>query len=331
MASESQTPEELAVTLWDGFAERGYRDLRERPILALANGHTVIIDPVFFSEKISVGPLFHLLPNAPGKANEIFGAFGLAFEDYANAILQRMYPDRPGLASRLRCGLTASDREGRDFEIDAVLNYIPQTVIFEEKAAWLKDEVVLGDVDVWIEQIRSRYGIVTTPAKGKKERPKGVAQLAQIVRRVLDGNCGAAQPEFADVAVIHPVLLVHDTRLNAPAYGTFLEAEFRSLLGDVPQGKRVMPLAIMTIADLENLESSVVEFGMCQLLADYAEAHPEGLVSLHNFMVYDERYADKLKPSAQLIADSERLVRLAQRELFPDSPDLETLERASSP
>ncbi len=81
-----------------------------------------------------------------------------------------------------------------------------------------------------------------------------------------------------------------------------------------------MPLAIMTIADLENLESSVVEFGMQQLLADYADAHPEGLVSLHNFMVHDERYADKLKPSAQLMADSERLIRLAQRELFPHSP-----------
>jgi hypothetical protein len=329
MASESQTPEELAVTLWDGFADRGYRDLRERPILALANGRAMITDPVFFCEKISVGPLFHLLPKAPGKANEIFGAFGMAFEDYANGILRRMYPDRPGLASRLRCGVTACDREGRNFEIDAVLNYIPQTVVFEQKAAWLKDEVVLGDIDVWIEQIRSRYGIVAAPANGKKERPKGVAQLAQIVRRVLDGNCGAAQPEFTDVTVIHPVLLVHDARLNAPAYGTFLDAEFRNLLGDVPQGERVMPLAIMSIADLENLESSVVEFGMRQLLADYAEAHPEGLVSLHNFMVYDERYADKLKPSAQLIADSERLIRLAQRELFPHSPDLETDEKTA--
>jgi hypothetical protein len=83
-------------------------------------------------------------------------------------------------------------------------------------------------------------------------------------------------------------------------------------------------VAIMTIADLENLESSVAEFGMQQLLADYADAHPEGLVSLHNFMVHDERYADKLKPSAQLMADSERLIRLAQRELFPHSPDSET-------
>lgn len=322
MASESQTPEELAGTLWDCFAERGYRDLRERPILRLANGHAIIIDPVFFSEKISVGPLFHLLPR--GKANEIFGAFGMAFEDYANGILGRMYPDRPGLASRLRCGVMACDRDGRDFEIDAVLDYIPQTIIFEQKAAWLKDEVVLGDIDVWIEQIRSRYGIATVAVDGKKERPKGVAQLAQIVRRILDENCGAAEPHFEKVTVIHPVLLVHDTRLNAPAYGTFLDSEFRRLLGAVPQGKRVMPLVIMTIADLENLESSVVEFGMQQLLADYADAHSEGLVSLHNFMAHDERYADRIKPSAQLMDDSERLIRLAQSELFPNSPDLET-------
>jgi hypothetical protein len=84
--------------------------------------------------------------------------------------------------------------------------------------------------------------------------------------------------------VIHPALLVHDTRLNAPVYGTFLDADFRALLGTVPPGKRVMPLTVMTIADLENLESSVDQFSMRQLLTDYAAPHPDGLVSLHNFM-----------------------------------------------
>src|SRR5260370_33708423 len=125
-----------------------------------------------------------------------------------------MYPDRAGLASRLRCSVTGRDREGRDFEMDAVLKDVRQVVVFEQKAAWLKDEVVLGDIDVWIEQIRSRYGIAAALADGKKERPKGVAQLAQIGRRILDGNCGGAQPNFEGVTVIQPVLLVHDTHLN---------------------------------------------------------------------------------------------------------------------
>jgi hypothetical protein len=208
-----------------------------------------------------------------------------------------------------------------------------QVVVFEAKAAWLKDEVVLDDFEKWLEQIRLRYGVAATAPGGKKERPKGVAQLAQLVRRILDGNCGAAQPNFAAAEVIHPVLLVHDTRLNAPAYGTFLAGEFLALLGSVPSGKRVMPLAVMTIADLENLESSIDQFSLRQLLADYATAHPGGIVSLHNFMAVDPRYADKLKPGAQLMESSERLIRHAHRELFPDSPNLDpaavqTRERA---
>jgi hypothetical protein len=129
--------------------------------------------------------------------------------------------------------------------------------------------------------------------------------------------------DFAAVEVIYPVLLVHDTRLNAPAYGTFLAGEFLALLGSVPSGKRVVPLAVMTIADLENLESSIDQFSLRQLLADYATAHPDGIVSLHNFMAVNPRYAYKLKAGAQLMASPERLIRHAHRELFPGSPNLD--------
>jgi hypothetical protein len=40
-------------------------------------------------------------------------------------------------------------------------------------------------------------------------------------------------------------------------------------------------------------------------------------------MALDPRYADKLKQSAQLIKDSDRLLLLAKRELFPDSPSFD--------
>ena len=188
--SRANPTEALTATLWDRFAERGYRELRERPILTLADGCAVILDPAFFSEKISVGPLFHLLAQARGgKANEIFGAFGLAFEDYANSILRRMYPDRAGLASRLVCPVTGRDRGGRDFEMDAVLNDVLQVVVFEEKTAWLKDEVVLGDVDVWIAQIRSRYGVAAASADGRESDPR--------VSPSLRGTCAAFSTEIA--------------------------------------------------------------------------------------------------------------------------------------
>ena len=57
------------------------------------------------------------------------------------------YPERTGLASRLRCSVTGRDRKGRDFEMDAVLNDVSEVVVFELKATWLKDELVLGDFE----------------------------------------------------------------------------------------------------------------------------------------------------------------------------------------
>ncbi len=147
LAGKSQSPEALAVALWDDFGEGGYRGLRERPILVLRDGWAAILDATFFSEKISIGPLFHVLRRHGARANEIFGAFGLAFEDYSNSILRRMYPEGNGLASRLRFPVRGIDRDGRDFEMDAVLNDVMQVVVFEEKAVWLKDEIVLGNVE----------------------------------------------------------------------------------------------------------------------------------------------------------------------------------------
>ena len=80
--------------------------------------------------------------------------------------------------------------------MDAVLNDVSEVVVFELKATWLKDELVLGDSEKWLDLIRSRYGVAATSAEGEKVRPRGVAQLARHVRRILDADCGAAQPEF---------------------------------------------------------------------------------------------------------------------------------------
>jgi len=322
LALESQTPKQLTVSLWKDFAKVGYRGLRERPILVLENGRAVILDPVFYCERISVGPLFHLTARVRGdraKSIKIFSAFGKAVEDYASGILRRMYPDRPGLASRLRAPLEGRDRSGNTFEMDAVLNDVIQIVVFEIKAAWLRDDVVLDEFETWLEEIRSRYGVAALATEQKEVRPKGVAQLAKLSRRILDANLGAAQSEFAVAKIIFPVLLVHDTRLNAPVYGNFLAGEFAELLGEVPSGKRVMPLIVMTLDDLENLQSSIEGFSLCQFLADYAAAFPDGMRSLHNFMATSPAYADKLKPSEQLKESSERLLTLAHRELFPAS------------
>ena len=176
---ESQDADNLAETLWNAsFEGNGYRSLRERPLVRGLDDRMVIADPIFLSEQISVGPLFHVVSAVgPKKGNEVFGAFGKAFEDYAGGMLDRMYPTRPGLVARL----TRNVKIG-DLEIDALMNDVKYVVLFEIKAAWLKEDAILGETpDRLVERLRTLYGVSTD----RGERPKGVAQLARLINTIL--------------------------------------------------------------------------------------------------------------------------------------------------
>jgi len=110
--------------------------------------------------------------------------------------------------------------------------------------------------------------------------------------------------------------------MDAPGTGNFLANEFRALLGTENLKIRVAPLTIMTIEDLENLESAIRQFSIRQLLFDYTNDVPDAFLSLHNFIAHS-RYADKLKPSPHLREKSEGLLIHAQATLFPVRPDNE--------
>jgi len=313
-ALESQSPEELATTFWNNFDTTGYRTLRERPIMVTADGRGMILDPTFFIERVSIGALFHVA-KGKGKAEslKVFTTFGDAFEEYANDILKRMYPRRPGLVDRVACGLQGSDARGKAFQIDASLIDVPQAVVFEMKAAFLREEAIVDErPESLIKEIRSKYGA----ASEKGERGKGVAQLARSIGAIIRGEWAGESGEFADTVVVYPVLVVHDTRLDAPALGHFLENDFRSLLGAVPADKRVAPLTVMTIQDLENLERSVESFSFVKLLEDYSRECPDRMRSLHNYLVYSD-YANKIMPSDFLIDASMGILDLLRKELFP--------------
>jgi hypothetical protein len=116
------------------------------------------------------------------------------------------------------------------------------------------------------------------------------------------------------------VLVVHNTRLDAPALGHLLENDFRSLLGAVPSGKIVSPLTIMTIQDLENLERSIESFSFVKLLEDYSRECPDSMRSLHNYIAFSG-YAKKIVPSDFLINASVGILDLLQKELFSTPPE----------
>ena len=315
---ESLTPEDLARAA-PALPATGFRALRERPILSTPAGLSVVLDPTIYGETLTLGALFHLVAKDQRRANELFGYFGLAFERYATDILRRMYPLGSGLlARRLLTNIEGCNTSGAGFEIDAALNDVTEVVIFEMKAAWLREDSLLDATGAeFIQQLRRKYGVV--PAEGPdRERPKGTAQLAKIVGAIARREWTGFSGEFARAEKIYPVLVVYDERLGIPGSGKFLDDEFQSLLGSVPQGVNVAPLTIMTVGDLENLETSTASFAMRDLLRDYTGECPDRMRSLHQFMATSS-YAPLLKPSQRVRDASEELMRHMRTALFPDS------------
>ncbi len=309
IAYESQTVDELRDSLWGttGKTEEielpyNYLPLREKPILCSKDNRAIILDPIFYNEKASIGPLFILTKNKTNsQANEIFGAFGKAFEDYASDILNRMFPDIDG-NKQLFCNLKKEGLNRKELEMDACIIKHRDLILIETKAVWIREDKILNeDSQRYLEHLREKYGVIEQCNTGTR-KVKGVGQLARIANNIVCDQFQIKNPEFNQVATIYPILLVYDAFLDAPVYGQFLASEFESLFqpdqkkdsGELIKNKlTVHPLVVLTIEDLENLEFSINHFELQDLLSDYSINCPDRLASLNNYIA-GSKYAKQM-------------------------------------
>jgi hypothetical protein len=321
IALESQSVEELRKALWGNLADTSeeeptafdYRPLRERPILRAHDGRAIILDPVFYAENALYGPLFRIVRGAIGhEPNKIFAAFGYAFESYAQEILKTMYPLSTGsLVNRLSLNPMGDGDSGEVEIADACINDVTDVVLFQMKAVSLREQLILADsFESFLEHLRERYGI-------------GAAKLAKAIGNLADGTWVSRRENFTQAKRIYPVLLTYDVLIGAPGYTRFLASEFEkglvpdSLLstGEMQKGSfRVAPLIVMTIDDLENLETSVDQIGLREFLNDYSISCPDRSVSLRNFMW--ENYRDRLHLSRSVLDQATETLRHVKQLIF---------------
>jgi len=283
------------------------------------------LDPLFYSEKASIGPLFHL---SGSQHNKIFKAFGYAFENYACDILRRMFPSQPfSMTQRINCNIVVKDpnQPTNTKEIDACLNDVTEIILFEMKAVWIReDEILTDDYKNYLKHLREKYGISFTNSGELKI--KGIGQLARLIELISSEDFLIHNKEFSKTRIIYPVLLVHDPFLNAPLYGDFLASEFKAYInpdaelrsGDFQKGRcRILPLIIMTVEDLENLETSLKHFGLRDLLSDYSRVCQDRIVSLYNYIA-TSIYGKKMYHNQWLASKTEELIDKTMRNVFPD-------------
>lgn len=304
---EAQTPDELCESLWGDIEDPeeavklidsfDYKELRKRPLLKTSDGQFIILDPVFFAEKASVGPLFHLLGSG-SNANDIFAAFGKSVEVYAQNILHRMYPSHHGLVERLAAPLMGqASNNNSEVEIaDACLNDIEEVVLFQIKARWIRDEYVLDEeYERFLEHLRERYG------EGIQQLAVGITRLALQEWLPLDQNLSAARR-------IYPVLVTYDPILSIMPFTHFFATEFKKSLQpdisgkgqDMRKGQFNVTLPILiSLEMLENLETSIQYFALRSLLSDYVAQISEPVISLNDFIA-SSSYRDKLHRNEKL-------------------------------
>jgi len=264
---ESQSIDELRNALWENGENAGHyslRSIRERPILRLKEDEAMIIDPILYIEKAMISPLFMLSKNLAEK--DILGHFGDAFEKYARDILGKI------------CQQSSSDlRFGDELKIqgdqicDACIIEDNILCLFEMKAVWVRDDQIANpDHTKYLSALRNKYG----------KNANATFQLARAVNRLTSGDWSLKDHDIRSIKRIYPILVAYDPLLNLPGHFGFFASEFRTILEPdtmLKNSKTIMtksqweiaPTAIITIDILEDLEASVKNFKLSDLLRDY--------------------------------------------------------------
>lgn len=342
LSKESQTANEIKESLWGKTKtdEISFEDippydtlpLREKPIFKTNDGRAIILDAYFFCEKATIGPLFRILKMEKHKkrGNEIFGAFGDTFEDYTCNALKRMFPDLSNQSpKRLECNYFINSKGSKDkLEADALINDVLHIILFEIKAVLIREDMILtDDYEIYLSHLRKKYSL--SKLSCDRISVKGVAQIARITSEISSENSNEQSGILNRAKEIYPILLVHDPLLVAPVYGKFLADEFENILvpdtktknGEyVKNGMRVKPLILMTIDDLENLETSIEHFSFRKLIQDYSSECGDRLVSLHNYISTSD-YNKKIYHNKYLAGKAIGILDKTKKEIFDHLPN----------
>jgi hypothetical protein len=253
------------------------------------------------------------------RAKAIFTLFGDVFEDYVCDVLRQMFP-KPGsgLSSRLECDVRGWDEQKHEVQIDASLDYLMSVVLCEVKGTWVRDvELTPESSETLLQSLRKQYSVT--------DKNKGVGQLAREVRVLASGSLDNLSYDRRRLQCVYPVLILHDALWSAPGFGNFIASEFESVLdpdAHVSQGVfrkgnlQVVAPIVITVDDLEILETSVEHFALLDLLRDYSDTHPDRMHSLRDFLA-SSRYSTALFASRSLPRKAQAPLEAAITRFFP--------------
>ncbi len=225
--------------------------LRKYPLIKIDENRIMCIDIGFLLEKLETGVFWiirdQLEEERRGRGKKIIGLRGQVFEDYAASIIKRALSETEACAEQ----------------------YILRPRYDQKEQAECTDIAVLGDDTLSLLECKAPLLSAKAKFSGdfcnlydgiKPNAIKGVEQLWSAIQTL--GHTDTTQRrqvegiDISQVRKIYPVLVLSDRIFSFPFMNRFLDSEFQRFVtfNDLEEHLEIMPLTVLTIEDLENLE-----------------------------------------------------------------------------
>ena len=251
---------------------------RTFPLFRVDANRVLILDLQFLVELLTSGVYWSLFDSLPKENRETFRElWGRLFELNTVGLLRRYYPPTSSI-------LTA-DLEHETGQVDALLDFGPDVLVFEVKASLLT-ELAKRRVDEaeFLKDFNRKF------VRNEKGAPKAVLQLVASCKALADGTIRTA----TEPARIYPIFLSDEPAVETFFFNTFMNEIFQQELSYSP---KVQPLTAMSINNLEELLPYVAEnaFSWTELLRSRFVGKEVGTFSVHQ-AIYDLARAKGLPP-----------------------------------
>lgn len=229
-----------------------FRLWRKYPLVKLKGNQIMCIDLVFLLDKLETGVFWiirdYLENEKEGKGEEIIGLRGRVFEDYAASIVERGINAQT--TSRLEtCIIRPKYTQKQRAEcVDIAVCGDDTLILLECKAPVLSAETKFSrDFSQFYK------GIKTSVIKGTKQLWTAIQFLSH---KDEEKRYKVKGIDISKVKKIYPILLLPDRLFSLIFMNRFLNSEFQRFIkrNDLKKEMRIMPLTVLTIEDLEDLE-----------------------------------------------------------------------------
>ena len=234
-----------------------FRLWRQYPLVKTDKNEVFCVDIDFLLEKLQTG-VFWILRDQLAKENKsdrIFDLWGKVFEDYAASIIKR------GISAQTQpmeqyFVQPQYDQKGGAECTDIAICGEETLILLECKTSVLSASAKFsGDFSKLYAELKKKI------IKGEEpKKPKGLKQLWNAIQSLGHKNTedeyGVKEIDISKVKKIYPVLILSDRIFSCLNMNWFLDSEFQRMVkhNDLKNHLEIMPLAVLTITDLESLE-----------------------------------------------------------------------------